>query len=509
MRLSKISVPPVPERWRRGWSKETVRRGRVVLPIAMTLASCAIYGTSVAGWANGSLEEAGAVSTRHPGSLIYEANCAGCHGRALEGASATALVKSEWSYGRSRFAIGNNIRNGIPSAGMPAWGDILTEDEQNSLVEYILQTQAAKPLPPKALPNTIQTEDYRLKVDVIVDPQLSAPWGIAFIDARRALITDRSGKLFWMIDGAIDPNPIVGFPPVDRATSTGGLFDVEIDPDYEKNGWVYLAFAHSERATDAKSPGMTRVIRGHIEGHEWKRTQSLFRVPDSMHLPGSRHWGGRMLFDKSGSLYFSIGDMSAPKDSQDLSKPSGKLFRIRPDGTAAPGNPFGSADPIRGAIFSYGNRNIQGLAQHPATGAIWGSEHGPHGGDELNILRAGANYGWPIATYGVDYDGSTISEFTEKAGVEKPVRHWTPAPGISSLDFCGGCLFPKWQNNLFIGSLSHETLFRFVVDGERITREEIILKGYGRIREVKFGPDGSLYLALNNPGAIVRLTPML
>lgn len=496
------------ESWRRERGRIAARRHAFTLPFAATLAACVIYATSMAVWAGGPPEPVGAVSTPHPGRLVYETHCAGCHGKSLEGASATALVKSEWSYGRSRFAIGNNIRNGIPSAGMPAWGGVLTEEEQNGLVDYILETQSARPLPRKPLPSMIETEDYRLKVDVIADPQLTAPWGIAFVDARRALITDRSGKLFWMIDGAIDPTPINGLPSVDQATSTGGLFDIEIDPDFAGNGWVYLAFAHSDRPADAKSPGMTRIVRGQIEGHEWTKTQSLFRVPDTLHLPGSHHWGGRMLFDRSGNLYFSIGDMSQPNDSQDLSKPSGKLFRIRPDGLGAPGNPFPSADPIRGTIFSYGNRNIQGLAQHPQTGAIWGSEHGPHGGDELNVLKAGTNYGWPVATYGVDYDGRVISEAPEKEGIQRPVRHWTPAPGVSSVDFCEGCLFPKWRNNLFMGSLSHETLFRFVVDGVQIKREEVLLKGYGRIREVKFGPDGALYLALNNPGAILRLTPV-
>lgn len=442
------------------------------------------------------------------GRAIYEAHCAGCHGKNLEGALATPLVKSEWSYGRTKFAIGNNIRNGIPSAGMPAWGTFLDDRQRQDLVDYILAMQKARPMPVSPFPSFIDTSDYRLKVDVATDEGLTIPWGIEFVDGRRALISDRSGKLFWMVDGAIDPVPVSGLPPVDHATSTGGLFDIALDPDYRRNGWIYLAFAHSRDPGDATSPGMTRVIRGKVEGHRWRNTHYLFRAADNLQLPNSHGWGGRMLFDKAGNLYFSIGDMSRPHDAQDLSKPGGKLMRIRPDGRPALENPFATAaDPVTRAVFAYGLRNSQGLALQPGTGTIWGTDHGPHGGDELNILKPGANYGWPIATYGVDYDGSVISERTEQDGVEKPVRHWTPAPGVSALDFVRGHLFAKWRGDLLMASLSHEKLFRFVVRGGAIVGEEVVVKGHGRIRDVRMAPDGAIYLVMNNPAAIVRLTP--
>ncbi|MES2495187.1 MAG: PQQ-dependent sugar dehydrogenase [Pseudomonadota bacterium] len=444
-----------------------------------------------------------------PGRAIYEANCAGCHGRDLQGASATALVKSDWSYGRTRFAISNNIRNGLPSAGMPAWGKLLGEQEQKDLLDYILATQSAHPSPARPLPSIISTKDYRLRGEILVNKGLTIPWGIEFVDPRHALISDRSGQLFWMIDGALDPTPITGLPPVDHTTSTGGLFDIALDPEYPRNGWVYLALAHSENPGDASSPGMTRVIRGRIDGHRWYDTEYLFRAADALQLPNSHGWGGRLLFDKAGDLYFSIGDMSRMHDAQDLSRPNGKLFRITSNGHPARGNPFPSTNSITGALFAYGLRNVQGLAQQPGTGAIWGTDHGPHGGDELDILQPGRNYGWPIATYGVDYDGSVVSETPERKDVERPVRHWTPAPAVSAIDFVTGALFPKWRGNLLMGSLSHETLFRFVVDGSSIIDEEILLRGYGRIRDVKIGPDGAIYLVTNNPATIVRLTPFV
>lgn len=446
--------------------------------------------------------------TVHPGRVIYEAHCAGCHGRNLEGALATPLVKSDWAYGRTKFAISNNIRNGIPSAGMPAWGAVLDEKQRQDLVDYILVTQSAHPAPVRPLPAIIETKAYRLATTVSTDKGLTIPWGIAFIDHRQALISDRSGKLFRMVDGAIDPEPITGLPPVDHATSTGGLFDIALDPDYRTNGWVYLALAHSEDPASAASPGMTQVIRGRIDGHRWHDTQYLFRVATGLQLPNSHGWGGRLLFDRVGNLLFSVGDMSQPGGAQDLSKPNGKLIRIRPDGTQPHGNPFPSADPVTRTVFAYGLRNTQGLALQPGTGAIWGTDHGPHGGDELNILKAGANYGWPIATYGVDYDGSIISELSERPGVEKPVRQWTPAPGISAIAFVQGRLLPKWRGNLLMGTLSRETLFRFTVRGNAIVDEEVLLKGHGRIRDVSMAPDGAIYLLTNNPAAVIRLTPV-
>ena len=442
------------------------------------------------------------------GRQVYLANCAGCHGKLLEGASASPLVKANWIYGRDMFSIGNNIRNGIPSAGMPSWGEVLSIAELTDLFNYIIEAQTGPVGVAEPFPDFIETKDYRLKAETITAEALVEPWGIEFIDARNALITENSGTLFWMVDGVIDPEPITGLPPVDLATSTGGLFDLALDPDYAENGWVYIALGHSEDPEDPASPGMTRVIRGRVNGHEWTDTQYLFRAPESYEVGGSVHWGGRLLFDKAGNLYFSIGDMSQPAASQDLGKPTGKVFRIKTDGSAVENNPFASDDPITQRIFSIGNRNVQGIAQDPATGAIWASEHGPQGGDELNILKVGLNYGWPIATFGVDYDGSIISEHAEMDGVESPVRHWTPAPAVSALEFVTSDLFPKWRNDLLMGSLSREQLYRFVIEGEQVIDEENLLKGYGRIRDVKFGPDGALYLALNNPGAIVRLTPV-
>jgi glucose/arabinose dehydrogenase len=214
------------------------------------------------------------------------------------------------------------------------------------------------------------------------------------------------------------------------------------------------------------------------------------------------------LFDKQGYLYFSIGDMNRADDSQILTRPSGKIYRINSDGSIPRDNPFYGNKNYLQAIYSYGNRNAQGLAQHPVTGVIYESEHGPQGGDELNILKKGANYGWPVVTFGIGYDGKIISKDTIKAGIEPPITYWTPSIAVSAIEFVNSPLFPRWQNNLIVTALKFEEVRRLVIDGARVSEQEILLKGYGRVRDVKFGPDGALYVLTNTPDGLLRITPL-
>ncbi|MEM6852470.1 MAG: PQQ-dependent sugar dehydrogenase, partial [Pseudomonadota bacterium] len=394
------------------------------------------------------------------------------------------------------------------SAGMPGFNDVLSEESVDAVFAFIMDAQTTPPGVGNPLPEELSTRSYRLKVEKLVESGLEKPWGIAFVDDRRALITENSGGLYWMVDGALDPQPISGVPDVDLATSTGGLLDVAVDPDYAENGWIYLAYSHSEDPNEVEAPGMTRVLRARVEERQLVDVEQVFQPPERFQVGNSKHWGGRLLFDKNADLYFSIGDMSQPEASQDPAAPTGKVFRVRRDGAHPSDNPFQEQGDVASAVFSLGNRNVQGLAQHPETGAIWASEHGPHGGDELNVLEKGANYGWPIATYGVNYDGTEISPVSEMEGVTPPVREWTPALAVSAIDFVTGDGFPAWRNDLLMGSLSREELLRFSLDGETIVEEESLFKGYGRIRDVKIGPDGALYVLFNNPGMVVRFTAL-
>ena len=442
------------------------------------------------------------------GSATYARHCSGCHGARLEGASATGLIKTEWQYGRDGFSVESNISHGIPGTDMPAFRAVLSAADIAAVVEYLYAAQTSPPGEAEPIPARLSTALYELRTERLVTDGIGNPWSIGFVDRRTALISDNDGELYRLVDGKLDPRPILGVPEVDRATSTGGLLGLAIDPHFDSNGWVYLAISHSEDPDDRYAPGLTRIIRGRVRDYEWVDTQYLFRLGPHFHLPDSKHWGGRLLFDRAGHLFFSVGDMSAPMNAQDLTMPSGKVYRLNADGSVPADNPFVARRDALASIYSFGNRNVQGLAQHPTTGEIWATEHGPRGGDELNRLLPGRNYGWPVVTNGINYDGSIISELTEKEGIEASVKHWTPAPIVSQITFVTSPSFARWNGDLLLASLGYEELRRLTLDGDDVVAEEVLFKGYGRIRDVAQGPDGALYLVFNNPGSVVRVTPL-
>jgi glucose/arabinose dehydrogenase len=443
------------------------------------------------------------------GEQVYQTYCTGCHGADLQGSAvAKPLIKKTWDHGGDRASLIKTIRNGIPSTEMAQWSNILTAKEISAVADFILKAQKTSDKakqPQKSL--KVETKLYKLNIQRLVTKGLKSPWGIEFVDANRALITENTGGLRWMIKGKIDTQPIIGTPKTYAYDAYGGMMDLALDPDYSKNGWIYIAFSYNnENSTDKNAPGMTKVVRGKVKDHQWVEEQLLFKVHDSLRVVGGMRWGCRLLFDKQGYLYFSIGDMNRGDDSQVLSRPAGKVYRINPDGSIPKDNPLVGHPNELQAIYSWGNRNVQGLAQHPVTGVIYMSEHGPKGGDELNILKNGANYGWPVITYGIDYDGSIISNETHKEGMEQPVTYWTPSIAVSAIEFVNPKIFPLWKNNLIVSALAFQEIRRLVIDGDRVTEQEILLKGYGRVRDVKFGFDGALYVLTNAPDAVLRIT---
>jgi aldose sugar dehydrogenase len=262
------------------------------------------------------------------GKQVYESYCAGCHGAQLQGSAASPLIKTAWKQGGSRKSILNTIRNGVPRTEMAAWKETLSDKDIQAVTNFILAAQK-KPLSKKEYkkPLLVQTADYKLKIERVVNARLQTPWGIEFVDADHALISERTGNLVWMINGKLDSLRIKGTPETFSQKTTGGYMDVALDPDYVNNGWVYLAFSeNSINAKDTSVPGMTKIVRGKITDHEWKNEQVLFQVNDSLKLSGGLRWGCRFLFDKEGYLYFTIGDMGRASHSQDLSKPSGKFI---------------------------------------------------------------------------------------------------------------------------------------------------------------------------------------
>lgn len=441
------------------------------------------------------------------GEQLYKSYCAGCHGARLEGNSATKLIKTDWTYGRGRGAIFRNIKFGIPSTEMAAWHTVLSDEQIGAVTDFIVAAQETPPDAVRPIPAQITTQDYTLKVEVVTEG-LHTPWGIEFVDERRALVSEKEGKLRWLVNDTLDPQPIRGVPATYTQSSTGGYMDIALDPAYPDNGWIYLAFSHTNGdLQDKKAPALTKIVRGKIKDHQWTEEQTLFEVPDSLMVVNGNRWGCRFLFDTKGLLYFTIGDMGKDMDSQDLGKATGKVFRIRPDGSIPQDNPFVDTAGALPAIFSVGNRNVQGIAQHPVTGAIWATEHGPMGGDELNILKKGANYGWPVITYGVNYDGKAVSDKTHQKGMEQPITQWTPSIAVCPAAFSVSPLFPAWKNDLLVGALAYEELRRLTIENNQVTSQEMILKGYGRVREIKTGPDGALYVLLNGPDMVIRLTP--
>ena len=440
---------------------------------------------------------------------IYQTYCGGCHGARMEGNSAPKLIKEKWVHGSTYTALFRNIKMGIPNTEMKGWSTVLKDKEISAVANYILSSQKGPKKKMPSLPSKIVTSDYVLKVEKLDSGHTSTPWAIEFVNANKALISEKPGRLRWMVNSKLDSVAIRGVPVTTTTSGTGGFMDIALDPKYKENGWVYLAFSHTKGSvTDKNAPAMTKIVRGKIKDYEWTEEQTLFEVPDSLMVIRGDRWGCRFLFDKNGYLYFTIGDMGKAMDSQDPAKATGKVFRINPDGTIPADNPFAHNKGALPQIFTLGNRNVEGIAQHPATGDIWATEHGPRGGDELNILIKGHNYGWPVITYGIDYSGKIVSEKTEQDGMEQPVVYWTPSIAVCPAEFVSSPLFGKWKNNLLVGALAFEELRRLVIVKNKVVKQELLLKGYGRVRDLKLGPDGKLYVVLNKPDMIIRLTPV-
>ena len=447
------------------------------------------------------------------GEQLYKSYCTGCHGNQLEGSSASTLIKDDWIHGGDKTSILNSIKNGIPATEMIPWGSVLSEEDIESLADFIIQMQASPAdLIPDSQTTYIETKDYRLKVERLITSGWTEPWGIEFVDQNRALVTGRNGALYWVVDGRLDQQKITGLPVIYGYDLYGGLMDLALDPDYHENGWIYLAFSHnSKNSLDKETPGMTKVVRGRITDHQWTGQQDLFQVHDSLQVIEGMRWGCRFLFDKEGFLYFTIGDMQASiqsgRDPQILTRPQGKIYRINPDGSIPRDNPLYGQKDVLQAIYCWGTRNVQGLAQHPVNGAIYFSDHGPMGGDELNKLKKGGNYGWPVITYGINYDGSIITDKTHQEGMEQPLTYWTPSIAVCAVEFVTGTSFPKWQHQLLVTALKFQELRRLEVEGDQVVEQEILLKDYGRVRDVKIGPDAAIYVLTNGPDQLLRITP--
>lgn len=441
---------------------------------------------------------------------LYAEQCANCHGKDLRGGMASSLFDNVWRYGADDASVARGIRDGYPEQGMEAFQAMLSEPEIRAMVVYLREKSAqfaragtnyAKPLDNQLV--TSRAHKFRLEQ---VAEGLSTPWSVAFLPDGRMLVTELPGALRWVDHGRVS-SPVAGTPRV-RAKGQGGMMDVALHPGYATNGWVYLAFSHGAANDQTADGAMTSVVRGRLREDQWVDEQVIFRAPMWTYRSTDIHFGSRLVFDDSGHLYFSIGERGASEHAQDVNRPNGKVHRVMDDGRIPADNPFAGQAGACQSIWSYGHRNPQGLALDPATGRLWEVEHGPRGGDELNLIRKGANYGWPRITYGINYNGTPITDRTEMPGMEQPVIHWTPSIAVCGLAMYRGTKFPRWDGNLFATALAQEELRRLVVAGDQVVEQEVLFKDIGRVRHVVAGPDGQLYVVLNKPDRVVRLVPV-
>jgi len=347
-------------------------------------------------------------------------------------------------------------------------------------------------------------DDERSDLDLVtVAEGLEHPWGMAFLPDGRVFVTERPGRLRIIErDGKAGP-PITGVPAVD-ATKQGGLLDVALDPAFGKNRLVYLSYSEPREGGNG-----TSVARGVLEGGSLTGVQVIFRQQPAMQ--GGFHFGSRLVFDRGGRLFITLGERNVGRaQAQTLDNTIGKIVRINPDGSIPPDNPFVGRAGALPEIWSYGHRNVQGAALHPVTGELWANEHGPKGGDELNRVLPGRNYGWPTVSYGVEYSGAKISDSGTAPGIEPPVQYWVPSIATSGLLFYTGERFPAWRGSAFVGGLKSQQLVRLVLDGDRVVEEERLLRGVvkERVRDVEQGPDGDIYLLTDEEnGRLLRLQP--
>jgi glucose/arabinose dehydrogenase len=352
---------------------------------------------------------------------------------------------------------------------------------------------------------TAKATDYNLTADIVVSG-LDHPWSVAFLPDGDMLVTERSGNLRLIHAGKLSNAPVSGVPTV-FAEGQGGLLDIILDPDFAGNNLIYFSYAEpGPDDTAGTAVARARLVRdGAAAGLE--DVSVIFRQEPK--FSGGNHFGSRLVVDRQGHLYVTLGERFRRDLAQGLDNLQGKVARIERDGSIPADNPFVGQAGARPEIWSYGHRNQQSAALNPRTGELWTVEHGARGGDEVNIPKSGRNYGWPVITYGIDYSGAKIGVGTAASGMEQPIHYWDPSIAPSGATFYTGSLFPKWQGDLFVGALKDQMIVRLDVEGDRITSEERLFEGtFGRVRDIRTGPDGALWVLTDeSDGALIRIRP--
>jgi aldose sugar dehydrogenase len=350
--------------------------------------------------------------------------------------------------------------------------------------------------PQVEVPKLESTHDFTIEV---LAEGLENPWSMAFLPDGRILLAERPGRIRIFENGQLLKEPVSGLPVI-WAHGQGGLLDIVLHPDYENNGWIYLAYSTNEGVV-----GSTAIARARLEGNSLVQLEELFRGDPFTEL--QYHFGCRIVFEDENTFYFTIGDRGVMDNAQNLANHNGKVLRLHADGSVPADNPFVGVEGAKPEIWNYGHRNIQGMALHPLTKVLWTHEHGPKGGDEINIEEKGANYGWPKATYGINYNGTIITTDTTLPGVTDPIHYWVPSIAPCGMDFVTSDIYPNWKNNLLVGALAGRHIQRLVFDGNKVVHSEKLLEEFARFRDVRQGPDGYIYILSEGPGMFIKLVP--
>lgn len=430
----------------------------------------------------------------------YLKYCSSCHGQQMEG-----FVNRKWKYGVSDSDVFNSIKNGIENAGMPSYEKTFTDAEITKLVTYIKNAHNHKNNTSLVASNTgiYQTEELKIKIDTI-SKAVEVPWGMDFLPDNTLLVTDRKGDFYHKkSDGQMVK--IKNVPKV-FAHGQGGLLDVLVHPDFDTNHIVFLSFSKLVYE-HGKEKSTTAVVKAELVDDALIHVHEIFEAKP--YFETQHHYGSRMVVDENGYLFISVGERGKENiNPQDLSSDNGKVHRIFQDGSIPTDNPFAKISSASASVYTYGHRNPQGMAINPATKTIWVNEHGPRGGDEINLLKAGSNYGWPLTTYGINYNGTTITDKTTAPGITNPILYWLPSIAPCGAIFVEGEKYGNWKGDYLVPSLSFNYLNRCKVKTDHVTGQEKLLQDIGRMRSIKQDREGYIYIGVENPGMILKLRPI-
>jgi glucose/arabinose dehydrogenase len=454
---------------------------------------------------------------------IYNTTCSGCHGQTLQpGAKAKSLYTSDYLGSHSDADIVQAVSDGPAGVANHDFKRLFNPDELSQFPAYlrIVAGNLARrsPAVPDITGKVIQSQKAKFKVETLVKG-LNQPWGMAFLPDGRLIFTERSGQIRFMDKKGKISDPVKGTPTVFERQD-GGLLDIALHPDYAHNGWIYISYTtvpagyqptpEEYKAPNLSAPTMTHIMRGKINANnEWVDQQILFDPPADSYRTSADHYGSRFLFDGKGHFFWSMGERHDMQMSQNLASPLGKIHRLSDDGTIPKDNPFVNTPGALPSIWTYGHRNPEGLTFDPATGILWESEHGPTGGDEINIIEPGKDYGWGVATMGLE---PGIFR-TSATGMTDPVTFYNPSIGPAGITFYTGDKFPGWKGSFFLSAMVGQKLIRMEIKDRQILSQETVFADYGRVRDVLTGPDGNLYILLQNMngdpkgGSIIRLVP--